>query len=196
MKKIGVTGGIGSGKTLVCRVFEKLGVPVFYADHQARQIYDEDPQVREAMIEYFGSAIYGPSGLKRDVLASAIFNDPDALRHVNSLIHPAVKRRFAEWCEKQKDAAYVIEEAAILFETGSHKELDHTVLVYAPEGIRIQRVIQRDAVDEEAVRARMAHQMSDEEKIGQAGFVIYNDGSSLVIPQILEIHRTLIGKAL
>jgi len=195
MRKTGVTGGIGSGKTLICQVFEKLGVPVFYADQQARQIYDEDAQVKEAMIEYFGSGLYGPSGLRRDLLASKIFNDPEALRQVNSLVHPAVKRRFLQWCDQQKGAAYVIEEAAILFETGSHKDLDHTILVYAPEQIRVQRVMKRDGVDEEAVRARMAHQMSDEKKIDQAGSVIYNDGSRLVIPQILEIHHTLIGKA-
>lgn len=194
MKKIGVTGGIGSGKTLVCQVFEKLGVPVFYADHQARQIYDEDPQVKEAMIRYFGDTIYGPSGLRRDVLASKIFKDDNALRKVNSLVHPAVKRRFEQWCEKHNDRAYVIEEAAILIETGSHKDLDHTILVYAPQAIRIQRVVKRDGVDEAAVRARMAHQMSDEKKMEQAGFVIHNDGSQLVIPQILEIHHTLIGK--
>ncbi|HKL38211.1 MAG TPA: dephospho-CoA kinase, partial [Bacteroidales bacterium] len=180
MRKTGVTGGIGSGKTLICQVFEKLGVPVFYADQQARQIYDEDAQVKEAMIEYFGSGLYGPSGLRRDLLASKIFNDPEALRQVNSLVHPAVKRRFLQWCDQQKGAAYVIEEAAILFETGSHKDLDHTILVYAPEQIRVQRVMKRDGVDEEAVRARMAHQMSDEKKIDQAGSVIYNDGSRLV----------------
>jgi dephospho-CoA kinase len=194
MKKIGVTGGIGSGKTLVCQVFERLGVPVFYADQQARQLYDEDPQLKEAMIGYFGSTIYGPSGLRKDVLASKIFNDDDALRKVNELVHPAVKRHFLEWCEKQPNVAYVIEEAAILFETGSHKDLDHTILVYAPEAVRIQRVMKRDGVDEAAVRARMAHQMSDESKRSQAGFVIQNDGSQLVIPQILEIHHTLIAK--
>jgi dephospho-CoA kinase len=147
------------------------------------------------MIRYFGQSIYGPSGLRRDVLASKIFSDDDALRKVNSLVHPAVKRRFWEWSQEREEAAYVIEEAAILFETGSHKDLDHTLLVYAPQEIRIQRVMRRDGVDEAAVRARMAHQMSDESKIEQAGFVLYNDGSQLVIPQILEIHHTLIGKA-
>lgn len=194
MRKTGVTGGIGSGKTLVCQVFEKLGVPVFYADQQARRIYDEDDQVKEAMIEYFGRGIYGPSGLRKDLLASKIFHDPEALQQVNNLVHPAVKRRFLHWCEQQKKAAYVIEEAAILFETGSHKDLDHTILVYAPEEVRVQRVMKRDGVDQETVRARMAHQMNDENKIDQAGFVIYNDESRLVIPQILEIHHTLIGK--
>jgi dephospho-CoA kinase len=192
MIKVGVTGGIGSGKTLICRVFEKLGVPVFYADDEAKRLLDADPEVKEAMMEYFGRDIYDDKGLKKAHLASKIFNNQDALSKVNSIVHPAVRQLFVGWA-KEKEAAfpYVIEEAAILFESGVYKDLDFNILVYAPEELRISRVISRDNIDREKVKVRMQHQMRDEEKINMADAVIYNDESRLVLPQILEINKRL-----
>jgi dephospho-CoA kinase len=194
MKKVGLTGGIGSGKTLVCRVFEKLGVPVFYADQEAKWLYDHEETVKQALISHFGTELYDQEGLKRKVLANKIFHDPGALKRVNAIVHPFVRRRFHAWAARQSHKPYVIEEAAILFESGAHKELDHTILVYAPEKLRIKRVMERDRSDEESVRARMTHQTDDEEKKEKAEWVIYNDGSRMVIPQILDIHKQLIDK--
>jgi len=194
MIKVGITGGIGSGKTLICRVFEKLNVPVFYADQQAKWLYDHDQQVRQKLIHSFGSDIYDSQGLRRARLASIIFSDPGALKKVNQIVHPVVREKFHQWCRSYQHLPYVLEEAAILFESGADKELDQTMLVYAPQELRIQRVMQRDQVSYQAVGERMNHQMPDEEKLGQADFIIYNDGSRMVIPQILNIHRTLISK--
>ena len=194
MIKVGVTGGIGSGKTLICRIFEKLGVPVFYADAQAKWLYDHDPAVREALVSYFGEEIYDNNRLKRQVLASKIFNDREALLKVNSIVHPAVRNSFLEWCQQHSDHPYVIEEAAILFETGAYQDLDDIILVYAPKELRIQRVVERDKSDEASVRSRMSYQADDAENISRAGFVIRNDGSALVIPQVLEIHNQIMNK--
>jgi dephospho-CoA kinase len=192
MIKVGVTGGIGSGKTLVCRVFEKLGIPVFYADDEAKRLLDADPEVKETMMEYFGRDIYDDNGLKKANLASKIFNNQDALDKVNSIVHPAVRQLFVEWAKEKEFAfPYVIEEAAILFESGVYKDLNFNILVYAPEELRISRVISRDNTDRGKVRARMQHQMKDEEKISMADAVIYNDESRLVLPQILEIHKRI-----
>jgi dephospho-CoA kinase len=195
MIKVGITGGIGSGKTLVCQVFEKLGVPVFYADREAKKLQNEDPDVKKAMIEYFGAEIYDSTGLKKAVLASKIFNNPVALQKVNKIVHPAVRNLFTKWVKERQDSYdYVIEEAAILFETGLDKELDFNILVYAPEKLRIKRVTERDQAKEQEVKERMQHQMKDEEKINRADAVVYNDGSQMVLPQILEIHNRLIKK--
>lgn len=194
MTKVGVTGGIGSGKTLICQVFEKLGIPVFYADDEAKRLLNTDPQVKESMREYFGKDIYDDTGIKKAYLASKIFNNKDALSKVNSIVHPVVRKLFARWV-KEKEAAfpYVIEEAAILFESGVYQDLDYNILVYAPEELRINRVISRDHASMEQVKARMEHQMKDEDKMAMADAVIYNDESRLVIPQILEIHQRLIS---
>ena len=194
MIKVGITGGIGSGKSLLCQVFERLGVPVFYADYQAKWLYDNDQNIRRELIRYFGPEIYGPGGMKRAVLASKIFSDPGALEKVNQVVHPVVREKFLQWCRTYQHLPYVLEEAAILFESGAHEQLDRTILVYAPQETRIQRVMERDQVSGKAVQERMRHQVPDEDKMDQADFIIYNDGSRMVIPQILEIHRTLISK--
>ena len=194
MIKVGITGGIGSGKSLVCEVFERLGVPVFYADQQAKWLYDHDQQVRQQLIRHFGPEIYDEQGLKRSLLASKIFNDPEALKKVNQIVHPPVREKFLQWCRSYQHLPYVLEEAAILFESGAHEGLDYTILVYAPEEIRIQRVMERDQVSQQEVKQRMRHQKADEDKMDQADFVLYNDGSQMLIPQILNIHRSFIRK--
>src|SRR6056297_1565049 len=128
MIKVGITGGIGSGKSLVCEVFERLGVPVFYADQQAKWLYDHDQQVRLQLIHHFGPEIYDEQGLKRGLLASKIFNDPEALKKVNQIVHPLVREKFLQWCRSYQHLPYVLEEAAILFESGAHEGLDYAIL--------------------------------------------------------------------
>ncbi len=195
MIKVGVTGGIGSGKTLVCRVFETLGTPVFYADQQAKQLYDEDQELRNEMIHLFGPEIYGQNGLNRALLASKIFSDPQTLDRVNQLVHPRVRRKFNQWCQLHTDRPYLIEEAAVLPGSKNQHGLDYLILVYAPKEIRIQRVIERDQVSRASVERRMAHQVEDEHRMARADFVVYNDGSRMVLPQIIHIHQQLTDSA-
>ncbi len=194
MIKVGLTGGIGSGKTITSTVFEKLGVPVFYADEEAKKLLSKDREVIRQLRDRFGDDIFDENGINKASLASIIFNDRDALDDVNKIIHPKVRRDFASWAEQQI-SAYVIMEAAILFESGGHKNMDKTILVYAPEQLRIQRVIKRDDVTEEEVRSRMRNQEKDEDKIEKADWVIYNDDTQMVLPQIIEIHNTIKAKS-
>jgi dephospho-CoA kinase len=191
MFQVGLTGGIGSGKSLVCSVLEKLGVPVYYADSQARMLMASDPELIRQIIELFGEEAYLANTLNRSYLARRVFGDAEMLSRLNALVHPAVRRDYSEWVMKQQDVPYVVEEAAILFESGAHRWLDRTVLVYAPEELRISRVMKRDGVDEELVRQRMRHQMDEEEKRNLADMVIMNDESEMLLPQIIEVHTKI-----
>jgi len=190
MKCVALTGGIGSGKSTVGRLLRVLGIPVFEADQEARHIMAEDPLVRRALIDRFGEAVFGPHGLDRKYLAAQVFGRPDALADVNAIVHPAVRKAFRAWSLDQ-EAPYVIMEAAIVAETGSHSAFDAIVVVSAPEPVRIQRVMERDGVGEADVLARMRSQTSEEERIKIADHVVINDGTSLVIPQVLTIHEAL-----
>jgi dephospho-CoA kinase len=194
MFKLGLTGGIGSGKTLVCQIFEKLGVPVYYADAAARELMNSDAGLIAGIRRMFGDEAYGKEGLNRKYLADSVFGDHVRLSGLNQLVHPAVRKDFMQWAEGQEEAAYVIEEAAILFESGASAGMDLTVLVYAPEEIRIDRVMKRDGIKREAVRKRMEHQMSEEEKRDMADHVLVNDGSRMILPQVIELHEDIIKK--
>lgn len=188
MLKVGITGGIGSGKTLVSRVFSVLGVPVYNADISARSIMNTDRNVQEKLSISFGESIIKDGVPDRQVLAQIVFNDPDALKRINEIIHPAVKADFVNWLEKQRHVAYVVKEAAILFESGAYAEMDTIILVTAPEEIRIRRIIKRDNETVANIRKRMANQWPDETKAVKAGFIIENDNTSAVLPVILEMH--------
>ena len=190
MIKVGVTGGIGSGKTLICQIFEKIGMPVFYADSEARKILNHDKTVVDKVSSLFGADIYNEDGINKARLANVIFNNQDALNTINSIVHPVVKSRFQNWLSTL-NTTYAIEEAAILVETGSYKELDYTVLVYAPKELRISRAMSRDGNTREEIEERMKNQIPDEEKFQKVNKVIYNDNSRMVIPQVLEIHEQL-----
>jgi len=192
MKKVGVTGGIGSGKSTVCDVLRVLGVPVFHADHEAKLLYGL-PEVRNTVIATFGEAMYVGDVVDRKALADRVFTDPATLLKLNAIIHPAVRRRFQEWTAEQR-APYVVMEAAILAETGGAKAFDHLVVVTAPEALRIRRVMKRDGVEEEAVRARIQNQMDEQERIKLADTVIVNDDRTLVIPQVLDLHQHLCAR--
>jgi dephospho-CoA kinase len=195
MKIIGLTGGIGSGKSTVCRIFEVLNVPVFYADDEAKALY-ESVQVIEAITKLLGNEILNEDGkIDRKKMAAVIFEDSEKLLQIQQLIHPLVKQRFEEWMDiYQKEALYCIREAAILIESGAYKDCDKIIVVTAPEEIRIQRVMKRDNCSEEEVKSRMAHQMKDSERLKYADFVINNDGKQPLIRQVIQIHHQLLAE--
>lgn len=189
--RIGVTGGIGSGKSLVCKVLEALGYPVFYSDYIARTIIDTDPEIKEQVKALFGSNIYANGKLNRKRVAEIVFANDTLLNELNSIIHPAVARSFEQWCLQNTKSELVFKESAILFETGIFRELHKTILVTAPEELRIKRVVERDGVSESEVRARMAKQMPEVQKKKLADFIIDNSSNQLVLPQILNIVQIL-----
>lgn len=190
--KVGITGGIGSGKSIVCNVFKLLGVPVFEADDAAKKLYLTNREVKTGLIQLFGEDIYTPEGIPdRKKLASYIFNNDIQREKVNELVHPFVRKKFENWLNIYKNVPYVIHEAAILFESGFYKMMDFTVLVVAPEEERIARVMARDGVTAEMVRKRMQKQWSDEKKEKLAGKVLVNDNKNLMIPEIIRIDKNL-----
>ena len=192
MLKIGITGGIGSGKSTVAKVFEQLGIPVYHADYWAKELMNTDALVIQRMKEIFGNAIYDSTGkADRKKIAEIVFNDKEKLNELNSVIHPAVWLHGENWLKQHADKPYILKEAAILFESGGNKGVDKVIMISAPKELRIQRVIQRDNVTEEEVTARMANQWDDERKIALSDFVIVNDGKQLVIPQVLGVDRVL-----
>ncbi|MGB0929953.1 MAG: dephospho-CoA kinase [Chitinophagales bacterium] len=192
--QVGLTGGIGSGKTTITKFFATLGVPVYYADDAAKWLMQNDETLIKAIRSAFGNEIYtNEQKLDRQKLATIVFNDVKALRQLESLVHPAVFRHSQEWSAKHPDAPYLIREAALTFESGSYKLLDKVITVFAPKKVRIQRVLQRDNSTKEAIEARMDKQWKDERKMELADFVIYNDGKQLLIPQVLEINTKILN---
>jgi len=188
---IGITGGIGSGKSTVCKIFKLLGVPVFEADLIAKALINSDAEIRNGLIQFFGKDIYSSDNkINRKMLANLIFNDDLLMEKVNRLVHPAVRNKYLIWV-KQQNSAYIIHEAAILFESGFYKMTDYSILVSAPEDMRIERVTHRDNIDLEKVKSRMLKQWTDEEKRKLASFELVNDNKKLLIPQILEIDKKL-----
>lgn len=189
--KVGITGGIGSGKSTVCKVFSTLGVPVFEADVVAKQLMNSDKRIIKGLTELFGESVYTSSGrVDRKKLASIIFNDDIRLQKVNELVHPIVRSEFLIWANQQK-VPYVIHEAAILFESGFYKMMDFTVLVSAPENERIGRVTKRDGSLPAQVKQRMNKQWSDDEKRKLASIEINNADDELILPQIIKIDKQL-----
>lgn len=189
--KLGVTGGMGSGKSTVCRVFEVLGAPVFSADLCGRELLDGDAGLKAAVAVRFGDALYRTGTLDRKALAEIVFDDEQALAELNALVHPRVIEAFNSWCDGQM-AAYVVMESALMARSGSSHLMDHIAVVHAPQDERIRRVMQRDGSDETQVRARMAQQASDAELASLAGTIIDNSGALLVVPQVLALHQALL----
>ena len=191
MLKVGITGGIGSGKTIVSELFAMMGIPVFNADYEAQKLINSNTTVRSKLITVFGPDIYLPNRtIDRKKFAFIIFNNESLLKQANEIIHPAVHEAFYEWSEMQ-DAPFVLYEAAILFETGRYRSMDYNILVVAEEKIRIRRVTKRDQSNEEQVRQRIANQWDDEKKIELTNFIIYNNEQELIIPQVLEILKKI-----
>lgn len=196
--RVGITGGIGSGKSLVCRIFQSLGVPVYSADAEAKWLIGHDPEIKEGIIKIFGPGAYTPEGeYNRPYVANLAFADASRLKALNALVHPAVERHSRAWHEARAATGYpyTLKEAALMIESGSHRFLDHLIVVTAPETLRIQRVMQRDGLSGEQVRARMAGQLPEADKIKLADFVVENDGVRMLIPQIWSIHSALLQKA-
>jgi dephospho-CoA kinase len=188
---IGITGGIGSGKSTVCKIFKLLGVPVFEADLVAKTLVNSNTEIRNGLIQFFGKDIYSRDGrINRKMLANLIFNDDLLMEKVNRLVHPVVRNEYLNWI-KQQNSAYIIHEAAILFESGFYEMTDYTILVSAPNELRIERVTHRDLITPEMVKSRMLKQWTDEEKRKLASFELVNDNKKLLIPQILEIDKKL-----
>jgi dephospho-CoA kinase len=191
--KLGVTGGIGSGKTSVCKVFTVLGIPVFSADRIAREIMDGDEEIIRQINSIAGRDLYSNGCLDRMALASLIFNNNTLLEKVNSLVHPVVFEHFARW-EMNQTAPYIIMEAAILFESGASKLVDKIATIVAPEEERLNRVTHRSKLSRHQVLERMKNQMNDKSRIKLSDYVIYNSENDMIIPAILEIHEDILKK--
>jgi dephospho-CoA kinase len=192
MLKIGITGGIGTGKTTVCAIFQTLGIPIYNADQKAKALMHSDKTLREAIKYTFGAATYtNENQLNTTYLADIVFNDTNKLALLNALVHPAVQHDSDAWHDAQQNVPYTLKEAALLYESGGYRTLDKVIVVTAPMELRINRVLNRDKVNRAAVEARMSKQWTEEEKIKRADFVIYNDGEQLLLPQVLAIHQIL-----
>ncbi len=188
--KIGITGGIGSGKTTVCKIFEVLDIPVYYADIEAKKIVNSDIEIKKSLISLFGKEIYLQNGtINKEKLSNIIFNDKQSLAKVNSIIHPVVRKYYEQWIVDNKHYKWTVKEAAILFESGSYKQVDKIITVVSPLETRIDRIMKRDNTNREIVLKKINNQMSDEEKIKKSDFVIYNNDKTLLLPQILKILK-------
>lgn len=189
MLKIGVTGGIGSGKTTVCRIFELLNIPVYYADERAKMLMSSDNDLITTIKKLLGkNSYFNDLSLNRKYISKIVFNDKDILKKLNELVHPAVKKDFDNWAQKQ-NSTYVIKEAALLFETSSYKDLEKTILVSAPLNLRIQRVMTRDNTNKESVLSRVKNQMPEEAKEELADYIILNDEKHSLVKQIIELDK-------
>lgn len=188
---VGITGGIGAGKTTVSKIFESFGIAVYDADDHSKNLLDLDLELKGELVHLLGSEILQDQKINRAAMANIIFNNEDLLKKANALIHPKVAEHFSHWISNQ-NTPYQIKEAAILFESGAYKACDKVITVSAPEEIRIQRVMNRSQISREEVLSRIAKQWPDEKKIGLADFVIINDGSHSLIKQSLEIHKKLL----
>lgn len=190
MLKIGLTGGLGSGKSTVAHIFEVLSIPVYYADAASKRLMNDDEKVKEAVQTAFGKEVYPEGILDRKYLAEIVFRDEKKLEVLNSIVHPATLLDANEWMKKQT-APYIMKEAALIFESGSHQSLDHVIGVKAPLSLRLQRAIKRDNLSKEEAMSRINRQISEEIKMRLCDFIIVNDEQHMVIPQVLELHQKL-----
>ena len=191
MLKVGITGGIGSGKSVVCQVFNTLGIPVFKADEAARYLMENDAELVKNISSLLGSEVYAHGKLDRAKVSEIIYHDPEKLKKLNALVHPATIRYSKQWMEQQS-ASYVIKEAAIFFESGSYHEMDVMIGIYAPAELRIQRAMSRSTISREQVLDIMAQQMNEDEKMKRCDHIIINDDVTAVLPQVLAIHQLLL----
>ncbi len=197
MLRIGITGGIGSGKSIVCNYFEKLQVPLYHADDEATRLIDHNLKIRKKIISFFGEDAYAKKGLNKAVIRQRVFNDQKALTVLNAITHPPLMKHFNDWCAAQKKQKhpFIIKEAALVFESNSYQMLDFVVCVVAPLETRISRVMQRDGKTRVEVERIINKQWSDEEKIKRSDFVIQNPDDELLLPQILILHDLILKKS-
>lgn len=189
--KLGITGGIGSGKSLVCRLLEVMGIPVYISDVETKQLMMADASIREGLVALLGEEVYVDGELNKQLLASYLFGHPDHARQVNGVVHPRVKDDFRHWAQCRASFPVVAIESAILIEAGFTGEVDVVVMVYAPEEVRIARAVKRDSSSRELIEKRVRSQMSDDEKRKRADFIIVNDGETPLIPQVLTLLASL-----
>jgi len=188
MLRIGLTGGIGSGKTTVAQIFNVLGIPVYSSDDAAKRLMNEDDDLKKKIIESFGKECYQNGELNRKYVANEAFSDPEKIKLLNSMVHPATIKDASAWMEKQ-NAPYVIKEAALIFESGSDQFLDYVIGVKSPLNLRIERTMKRNNVTAEEVASRMKLQMDEVEKMNRCDFIIVNDEKEMLIPQVLSLHQ-------
>lgn len=193
--KVGITGGIGSGKSTICKIFSTLGIPIYEADSRAKWLMVNNQELKNKIKNAFGEESYFENGdLNRPYLAQQVFNQGDKVTILNSLVHPLVGTDYIDWIQKNSNAPYLLNEAALMFESGSYQRLDKVITVFAPEEIRLERVGQRDLHrSKEEIEGIMHKQLSEEEKIKRADYVIYNDNKQLVIPQVLKLHQVFVN---
>jgi len=191
MLKIGLTGGIGSGKSTVAQIFEVLGIPVYYADIEAKRLMNHDAELRSAITRIFGNDAYANNTLNRKYISSIVFSDPAKLGLLNSIVHPATKKDSEKWMGRQT-TLYAIHEAALIFEAKVSDRLDHVIGVSSPQELRIKRAMERDNISREEVLQRISKQLDEETKMSKCDFVLTNDEKQLLIPQVLELHEKLI----
>lgn len=191
MLKVGLTGGIGSGKTFVANIFAHLGIHIYYADIEAKKLYDTDQALLQQLRDTFGNHIFDGNTLNKKALATIVFANSDALAKLNSLVHPALEKHFNTWLTQQH-SPYIIQEAAILFESGFDRLMDKTIAVTAPDELRVKRVVKRDNVSAEEVRKRMQHQLLQDKLIGMADYTITANDVTPLLPQVLDIHNQLL----
>lgn len=193
MLRIGITGGIGSGKTMVCAIFATLGVSIYNSDERAKLVMTENNSLKKALKKAFGEDTYFENGqLNRKLLSALVFNDKEKLNTLNSIVHPVVFEDMIKWYAEHENHEYVIQESAIMFESGSYKMLDKIILVFAEKEIRVERVIKRDSISRVEVEARMSKQMPEEEKIKLADYIIYNSGNDSLIEQTMALHNKIL----
>jgi len=188
MLKIGLTGGIGSGKSTVAKIFETLGIPVYYADAEAKRLMNSSETLKKVIRQYFGEATYENDQLNRKYLAGIVFNNPEKLDLLSALIHPVTINDAEQWMQQQS-APYSIKEAALLFESGAAENLDFIVGVYAPQALRIKRVMKRDGLTADEIMKRINRQVNEEMKMKLCDFVITNNEQELLVPQVLKLHQ-------
>jgi dephospho-CoA kinase len=193
MIKVGITGGIGSGKTHICKLLELMNFSVFYSDAEAKKIQNTNAYVRSKLTEFYGEEAYTEEGLNRKFIAEIIFNNPDAKKQLEEIIHPKVAEAFATWCEEKAgtDEKIVFIESAILYESGFDKMVDKVIVVYADEDVRIERSMRRDGADRTAIEERIKNQGSDKEKCNKADFVLHNNPNDYINKQLLNIVKEL-----
>ncbi|HET9745106.1 MAG TPA: dephospho-CoA kinase [Chitinophagaceae bacterium] len=192
MVRVGLTGGIGSGKSTAAQIFEVLGIPVYYADTEARRLMNEDEEVRSAIGKLFGTKAYSNNTLDRKYISSVVFSDPGKLEMLNAIVHPATKRDGESWMHRQT-TPYAIHEAALIFEANVNDRLDYVIGVSSPEELRIKRTMERDQVSREEVVKRISQQLDEDIKMSKCDFVLINDEEQLLIPQVLELHKKLLN---
>ena len=192
MLKVALTGNMGSGKSVVCKFFEMLEVPVFYADKEAKKLYSNS-EILQKIRNLFGNEVFtSDENINKKALANIVFSDKEKLKELNALIHPEVYKMFDQWAKQHKNKPYCMQEAAIVFESGGYKRFDKTILVHAPDEILIERIIKRDGISRHEAMERLKNQMDQEKKKKLACYLLNNDNSILLIPQILDIHKQLI----